>query len=309
MSSTTPSVKKMFEGFTSFDVEVEPDISIRGIRRGNGPPLLLLHGFPQTHHIWHLVAPKLASSYTVIAPDLRGYGASSKPHGSASHVEYAKSTMARDCVTVMKHLGFTEFLVCGHDRGARVAHKLCVDYPTLVKKVMFLDICPTLAMYSKTDQAFATAYFHWFLLIQEDPFPEEMILGNPNLMAERCFGKGLKGQGGGWDVGVFDEEVMKVYVAQLGNRESVHGMCEDYRAGATVDLAEQRKDIEHGRRIRCPVRVLWGRKGVVGRLFDALTEWREVSDGSVDGEALDCGHYIPEEKPDEVVHHVMEFLV
>ncbi|CAM6109509.1 unnamed protein product [Calypogeia fissa] len=309
MSSTTTSVTKLFEGFTSFDVEVEPDISIHGIRRGNGPPLLLLHGFPQTHHIWHLVAPKLASSYTVIAPDLRGYGASSKPHGSDSHVEYAKSTMARDCVTVMKHLGFTEFLVCGHDRGARVAHKLCVDYPTLVKKVMFLDICPTLGMFSKTDQALATAYFHWFLLIQEDPFPEEMILGNPNLMAEKFFGKGLKGQGGVWNVGIFDEEVMKEYVAQLGNRESVHGMCEDYRAAATVDLAEQRKDIEQGRRIRCPVRVLWGRKGVVGRLFDALTEWRDVSDGSVDGEALDCGHYIPEEKPDEVVHHVMEFLV
>lgn len=297
----------MFDGFKSFDIDVEPGVSIHGIQSGSGPPLLLLHGFPQTHHIWHRVAPQLTADYTVVAIDLRGYGASSKPQGSSSHVEYAKSTMARDCVAIMKHLGYGEFFVCSHDRGARVAHKLCVDYPDAVKKVIFLDICPTLAMYSQTSQAFASAYWHWFFLIQPPPFPEKMMLTNPELLAEKCFGGGYTGAAK--DMGIFDAEAMKEYVKMLGDEDAVHGMCEDYRAGATVDLDEQGKDIEEARKIKCPVTVLWGKAGVVGKLFDALKEWRAISDGEVQGEELDCGHYIPEEKANEVIRHVKKLFV
>ena len=213
----------MFEGFSSFDIEVEPNILIHGIQGGSGPPLLLLHGFPQTHHIWHLIAPQLESNYNVIALDLRGYGASSKPQSSSSHIEYANSTMARDCATVMKHLGYGEFYLCAHDRGARVAHKLCVDYPDVVKRVIFLDICPTLAMYEQTNQAFATIYCHWFFLIQPPPFPEDMITAQPKLVADKVFRR-LQG-GKGENTEIFNAEAMQMYAKQFENKEGVHRMC------------------------------------------------------------------------------------
>ena len=292
----------MFDGFEPFDAKLQSNITIHGIQAGSGPPLLLLHGFPQSHHIWHLIVPKLISKFTLVAIDLRGYGASSKPSGNEHHKLYAKSSMAKDCMDVMTKLGYSEFYVCAHDRGARVAHKLCVEYPHAVQKAILLDICPTLAMYNKTDQNFATTYFHWFLLIQASPFPEILITHSPMAFAEQFFGRV------GMDV--FDHECLAYYTSMLANSEAVHSMCEDYRASASVDMAEATNDIEAGKHIKCPIRVLWGAKGLIEKAYDAIDEWKKVhATGDVDGESVDCGHYIPEEAPDVVVKHILEFFI
>ena len=239
----------------------------------------------------------------MILLDLRGYGKSSKPEGGEGHKEYSKSAMAADCVAVMTDLGYEKFYICAHDRGARVAHKLCVEYPERVMKAMFLDICPTLAMYNKTDFAFASAYWHWFFLIQKAPLPETLMVTNPRSWIENTMG-GRYGVG----IEVFDKEALQSYVEQMGDEETVHGMCEDYRAAASIDLEEQKKDVEQGRKIKCPLRVLWGKSGVIEKHFDALAEWRKVSEGVVDGETVDCGHYIPEEVPEVLLKHIKEFL-
>lgn len=298
----------MFEGFEHLEVTTQssPEVNIRGLRSTNAanlPPLLLLHGFPQTLHIWHLVAPLLMDAFTVILLDLRGYGSSSKPGNDVS--QYAKSTMARDCALAMEHLGYTSFYLCGHDRGGRVAHKLCVDYPDRVKKCIVLDICPTLAMYEATDFHFAKAYFHWYFLIQQSPLPETMILGNPRQVAEMFMG-GRQGDG----LKIFNKECFDEYVKGLSDPETVHAMCQDYRAAATLDMEEQRKDIAEGRNIKCPLKVLWGKHGVVEKCFKALEVWRKVTDEgvSVDGYAVESGHYIPEQAPDTVVSEIREFF-
>lgn len=296
----------MFQGFSEFNISVQKDVIIHGVKSGNGPPLLLLHGFPQTHHMWHKVAPELSKTFTVIAIDLRGYGQSSKPPSSAkvNHKPYAKSSMALDCVSVMASLGFLRFDICAHDRGARVAHKLCVDHPERVGRVMFLDICPTLAMYEKTDMVFAKAYWHWFFLTQPAPFPETLILQNPEVFKEKFLGLGYVGSGG-----FISGEALGEYVGQFSDEETVHAMCEDYRAASTSDLDEARNDRELERKIECPVRVLWGKKGVIESSFHALEEWMNVSDlRNVSGEAVDSGHYIAEEVPDVLLKHVHEFF-
>ena len=289
----------MFEGFTSFDIKTQsdPPVSIHGIRGGTGPPLLLLHGFPQTHHIWHRVAPQLINDFTIVAIDIRGYGASSKPPGVT---QYSKTLMSRDGAIVMEELGFTSFFVCAHDRGARVAHKLLVNYPDRVRKAIFLDICPTLAMYSKTDFEFAKSYYHWFFLIQKSPLPETLIGQNPRRWAEMSMGGRHAG------LTVFDASVFEEYVKVLENPEAVHAMCEDYRASAGVDMDEAREDLKEGRLIRCPLRVLWGKHGVIEKCFDAVKEWKDVAaaEVAVDGEIVDCGHYIPEEAPDVVIENI-----
>jgi haloacetate dehalogenase len=292
----------MFKQFETFDIQTEADVSIHGIKGGSGPPLLLLHGFPQTHHIWHLVVPSLQKDFTIVALDIRGYGASSKPSGLA---HYAKSAMANDCASVMNSLGHSSFFVCAHDRGARVAHKLLVDHPKKIRKAIFLDICPTLAMYSKTDFDFAKAYFHWFFLIQKSPLPETMISQNPKKFAELFMG----GRHGG--IEVFDKRCWEEYVAVLEIPSAVHAMCEDYRASASIDMEEAKNDIKCGRLIQSPLRVLWGKHGVIEKSFDALKEWQDVAEAEVlvEGHNVDCGHYIPEEAPDEVVRNIKEFFV
>jgi len=294
----------MFEDFKTFDITTQssPHVSIHGIQSGTGPLLLLLHGFPQTHHIWHLIAPHLTSTYTVIALDLRGYGASSKPSGVEN---YAKSAMARDIITVMSTLGHSAFYICAHDRGARVAHKLMVDYPGAVKKAILLDICPTLAMYSKTDLEFAKMYWHWFFLIQKAPLPETMISNDPRKFAE-LFMKGRSGE-----FKEFEEQAWEGYVMVLGDRDAVHAMCEDYRASSTVDLDESKRDLEAGRKIKCPIRVLWGKHGVIEKCFDAVEEWKAVAEKGVEvsGTSVNSGHYIPEQAPEVVLENIKQFFV
>jgi len=238
--------------------------------------------------------------------DLRGYGKSSKPPSSAadSHKAYSKSVMATDCTSLMTILGYEKFSILAHDRGARVAHKLCVDHPDRVEKVLLLDIAPTLSMFEKTDQLFATAYWHWFFLIQPAPFPEKLMMANLELFKERFFGGGYSG-----GAGYMSDEAKGEYMAQFRVEESVHAMCEDYRAAATVDLVEAREDRKRGRKIKCSVRVLWGKNGVIERSFDCLGEWRAISDGEVSGEAVESGHYIAEQIPDVLLTHVREFFV
>ncbi|KAE8449409.1 hypothetical protein EG329_008310 [Mollisiaceae sp. DMI_Dod_QoI] len=291
----------MLEGFGPFTytTETNPRIGIHGVRGGAGPPLLLLHGFPQSHRIWDRVASQLANEFFIVAIDLRGYGASSKPSG-VQH--YAKSAMARDVVRVMATFGHTSYFICAHDRGARVAHKLCVNYPDRVRKAIFLDICPTLAMYTKTDLVFAKSYFHWFFLIQESPLPETLISADPRKFLELFVGRRT-------ELTTFQADAWEDYVKVLEDPAAVHAMCEDYRASATVDLDEARKDIEKGRKIMCPLRVLWGKTGVIEKCFDALAEWRSVCEGEVSGYAVDCNHYIPEERPDVVVDNIKEFFL
>ena len=240
----------------------------------------------------------------MILLDLRGYGQSSKPAGGEDHANYSKSAMAKDCVEVMAQLGHPKFYVCGHDRGGRVAHKLCVNYPEKIKKAMVLDIAPTLAMYNKTDFAFAKAYWHWFFLIQPSPLPESLISANPRAWIEKTMG-GRYGTG----LDVFDKDAIESYISQMGGEETGKGMCEDYRAAASIDLEESKDDIEKGRRIKCPFRVLWGKKGVIEAQFDALKEWRAVADeGLVSGRNMDCGHYIPEEAPDALWEDMISFF-
>lgn len=300
----------MFENFEPISVTTQssPEVVIRGLQSASTsrdlPPLLLLHGFPQTLHIWHRVAPQLIDRYNIVLLDLRGYGSSSKPGRDVA--QYAKSIMARDCVVAMEQLGYKSFYLCGHDRGGRVAHKICVDFPDRVKKVMVLDICPTLAMYEATDFEFAKAYFHWYFLIQKSPLPETMILGNPRQVAEMFMG-GRQGDG----LNIFSQECFEEYVKGLSDPDTVHSMCQDYRAAATLDLEEQRRDLAEGRHIRCPLNVLWGKYGVVEKCFDAISEWRKVTEkeAAVDGHAVESGHYIPEQAPEVVISTIREFFV
>jgi pimeloyl-ACP methyl ester carboxylesterase len=299
----------MFEGFQPFTITTQsnPKVDIYGLESGksssNLPGLLLVHGYPQNYRIWHRVAPQLTEQYTVVVLDIRGYGQSSKPEPVS---EYAKSTMARDCVTVMEKLGFDSFYICAHDRGARVAHKLAVDYPDRVRKAIFLDICPTLAMYTSTNFDFAKAYFHWFFLIQKEPLPETLIAGNPRELTEMFMG-GRQESG----LQLFDHDCFESYVKGMEDPATVHTMCQDYRASATLDLEEAREDLKQGRLIKSPLRVIWGKYGVIEKCFDAVKEWQAVTEKGVlvDGYAVESGHYIPEQAPDDVVAAIREFLV
>ncbi|MEA3119335.1 MAG: haloacetate dehalogenase [Paraburkholderia sp.] len=289
-----------FADFTPFRVAVA-GTEIFGVKGGSGAPLLLLHGHPQTHMIWHRCVGQLAQHFTVIATDLRGYGASGKPVSDDAHTPYSKRVMAADQVEVMRHFGFERFLVCAHDRGARVAHRMALDHAAAVDRLMLLDIAPTLAMYEGTTRAFATAYFHWFFLIQPQPLPETMIDADPALYIERVMG--LRHAG----LEPFAPHALRAYIDALRQPGAVHAMCEDYRASASIDLEHDRADIERGHRIACPLRVLWGAQGIVGQCFDPLDEWRRVA-RDVSGRALDCGHYIPEEAPDALAAEMRDFF-
>jgi haloacetate dehalogenase len=291
----------LFPGFSRHLVEVDVGVRIAAVVGGNGPPLLLLHGHPQTHAIWHRVAPALARRFTLVAADLRGYGDSSKPEGTPDHANYSKRTMAADQVALMRHLDFGRFDVLAHDRGARVAHRLALDHAEAVRRLVLLDIAPTLAMYEQTDQAFARAYWHWFFLIQPHPLPERLIEADPAAYLRDVMGRRSAG------LAPFDARALAEYGRCLALPGAAHGVCEDYRAAAGIDLDHDRADREAGRRLRMPLLALWGEQGVVHQCFRPLDEWRLAAE-RVEGEALPCGHYIAEEAPDALLARVLPFL-
>lgn len=289
----------MFEGFRYEKIKVG-DIEINSVIGGSGPPLLLLHGYPQTHLIWRKIAPELAKNFTVIATDLRGYGDSSKPAGRSDHSNYSKRVMAFDQVEVMRHLGFDRFLLCGHDRGARVAHRLAVDYPGQVERLTLLDIAPTKAMYDGTDMTFARAYYHWFFLVQPAPFPETLIGGAPEVYLRHHMSRAA-------GLSPFMPDAWPEYVRVFKDPATIHATCEDYRAASTLDIEEATADIQAGRLVTCPLLALWGDQGVVEHCFDALAEWKKVAI-NVQGKSLPCGHYIPEEVPDLLYDELLTFF-
>ena len=282
----------LFPGFERKRVRTS-GATINLVTGGEGPPLLLLHGYPETHAMWHKLAPDLARDYTVVCPDLRGYGDSSKPKGLPDHSNYSKRAMAQDMAEVMQKLGHRRFQLVGHDRGARVAHRLARDHGSRVSTLTVLDISPTLKMYESTDMAFATAYYHWFFLIQKPPLPERLLAGHvPGYVLGRL-GRGTR----------FAPAAMREYERAFRDPRCIHATCEDYRAAATIDLVHDRKDLK--KKLRLPVLVLWGKRGVVGRMFDPLRDWREVAT-DVSGRALPCGHFLPEEAPRETLRELRQ---
>lgn len=269
---------------------------------GSGPALLLLHGHPQTHVIWHKVANALAQHFTVIAADLRGYGDSSKPDDDAEHLNYAKRTMATDMAELMSTLGFECFKVLAHDRGARVAHRLGIDHAERVERMVLLDIAPTLAMYRGTTEAFARSYWHWFFLIRPQPLPERLIQADPAQYLRSVMGARSAG------MAPFSSEALTEYERCLALPGTATGICGDYRASATIDLEHDQADIDAGIKLTCPIKVMWGAQGAIEACFDALAEWRKVAT-DVEGTALPCGHYIAEEIPETLLEEALPFLL
>jgi haloacetate dehalogenase len=288
----------LFPGFTNRKIRTS-GATINATFGGTGAPVLLLHGYPQTHAMWHKVAPQLAREYAVVCADLRGYGESSKPKGLSDHSNYSKRAMANDMVEVMRALGHERFHVVGHDRGGRVAHRLARDHRSRVKTLTLLDISPTLKMYRATTMQFAKAYYHWFFLIQESPIPERMLEGQAPFYLLKRLGRGKSG------LKYFSREALAQYERAFKDPRTIHATCEDYRAAATIDLIHDQKDLR--RKIRMPLLALWGRQGVIEALFDCLADWREVAT-DVRGRALPCGHFIAEEKPQELLAELRRFL-
>ncbi len=293
-------MNQLFPDFESHWIEVN-GVKIMTRKGGSGRPLLLLHGHPQTHAIWHRVAQQLAKSFTVVMTDLRGYGDSSKPQGTPDHLNYSKRVMALDQIEVMRHFGFAEFDVLAHDRGARVAHRLALDHPKAVKRLVLLDIAPTLAMYEKTSNQFARSYWHWFFLIQPAPMPERLIEADPAAYVRDVLGRRSAG------LAPFDARALAEYVRCLELPGTAHGLCEDYRASAGIDLVHDQLDLDEKNFVKQPLLVLWGEQGVVHQCFEPLKEWSKVA-VNVQGKALPCGHYIPEEAPELLLQQVQLFL-
>lgn len=288
----------LFPGFKRRRIRTS-GATINLVTGGDGPPLLLLHGYPETHAMWHKIAPQLARDYTVVCADLRGYGDSSKPKGLPDHSNYSKRAMAQDMVEVMSALGHHSFHLAGHDRGARVAHRLARDHGKRVTTLTVLDISPTLKMYDSTNKAFASAYYHWFFLIQKPPLPEQLLAGH---VPHYILGRIGRGKGG---LKHFSAAAQHEYVRCFRDPRTIHATCEDYRASATIDLQHDRRDLN--KKLRMPMMVLWGKQGVIERMFKPLRDWREVA-RDVRGRALDCGHFLPEEAPQDVLLEIRRFL-
>lgn len=284
--------------FTEIKVKTS-GAEINVVHGGSGTPLLLLHGYPQTHVMWHQVAPRLIHRFHLICPDLRGYGDSSKPASSPDHYPYSKRAMVQDMVEVMASFGYQTFSVAGHDRGARVIHRLALDYPEKINRACVMDIVPTYHMFKTTDQHFATGYYHWFFLIQPDGLPEHLIGADPAYYLteklKRWSAPGAK----------FADRAVAEYVHCFSQPEAIHASCEDYRAAASIDLQHDEQDLD--KKIQCPLLVLWGAKGFVHRTYDVLGVWREYAQ-RVEGKALECGHFLPEEAPEAVGEELLRFF-
>ncbi len=288
----------MFEGFEERRVAVgEAELYLR--LGGDGPPLLLLHGYPQNLSLWRKVVPRLGRHFTVVASDLRGYGDSSKPPGGDDHGGYSKRAMALDQVQVMERLGHDRFYVAGHDRGGRVGHRMALDHGHAVRRLAVLDIVPTHKLFATTDQAFATAYYHWFFLIQPFDLPERLIGADPAYYLDQLLGRW------GQTENAIDDAAKAEYLRCFLDPAMIHASCEDYRAAASIDLVHDDADIDS--MLACTLLVLWGARAAMHRLYDVEATWRERA-ADVRGEALDCGHYLPEEKPEETADALIEFF-
>jgi haloacetate dehalogenase len=291
---------RLFPGFLIEDVRTT-GATIRTLRAGSGPPLLMLHGYPQTHVIWHAIAGRLAEQFTVVLSDLRGYGDSSKPDGGERHAGYSFRAMAQDQLEVMAHFGHHRFYVAAHDRGARTAHRLCLDHPAAVRRVCLMDIVPTLRMYRDTSKEFATRYVWWFFLIQKAPLPERMIGADPNFFLDRHF----EVQNG--TPGALTPDAIAEY-RRCFTPESIQASCEDYRAAAEIDLEFDAADEQAGRKVEAPILVLWGTRGALGQLWNVRDAWQQQASVPVYGRGLDAGHYLAEERPQEVLQEYLRFF-
>jgi haloacetate dehalogenase len=287
----------LFPGFQRFR-RATSGAEINGVVGGSGPPVLLLQGWPQTHLEWRHVAPILAQRSTVVATDLRGYGDSSKPPSGENHAGYSKRAMAQDQVEVMRQLGFERFAVVGHDRGGRVACRMALDHPQAVMRLALLDIVPTRTVYTQVSKNLATWYFHWFFLIQPEPLPEMLLGGQAEPFLRNFAFRGLI-------PGAIDEAVFAEYLRCFANPQTLHAMCEDYRAGASIDLQHDETDL--ATLLPCPTLILWGVHGAMHRLFDVLETWRPRAPDA-QGKALPAGHWLPEECPNELAAALLEFL-
>ncbi|HWB52017.1 MAG TPA: alpha/beta hydrolase [Stellaceae bacterium] len=287
-----------FPGFTRCEVKTS-GATINLVTGGNGPPLLLLHGYPQTHVMWRKVAPRLAAHFTVVVPDLRGYGDSAKPPAGDNFVNYAKRALALDQVETMAALGFEKFAVAGHDRGARVTHRLLRDHPDKITRGATLDIVPTLYRFETIDQKAATGSWHWFFLIQGRGLPEHMIGSDPEFFLRHMFGTLLR------DQGAIDAAAFAEYLRCFKNPETIRATCDEYRAGASIDLSHDRADL--AQKVKVPLLVLWGTQSGQGSGYDVLGVWRDHAE-DVRGHGIDSGHFIPEEQPDAVCAALRAFF-
>lgn len=292
----------MYEGFERFEIQTtDPEVKIVGRVGGKGPAVLLIHGNPLTHVHWHLVAPRLAKKFTVVATDLRGYGDSGKPRGKEDHSNYSFRRMAQDQVDVMAHLGLREFFVAGHDRGARTAHRMALDHPDKVKKFASFDILPTHHVLTAATWQWALGSFHWFFMAQPYDIPEKLIEGKEDFYILNKLTKMGIGKGG------FSKETLAEY-ARVCTPENIHGVCEDYRAAVTVDIAMDTADFEAGRKVDCPAAIYWGEKSHTEKFFDPRTAWPRYCSDIRRIRPLPCGHYPAEQVPDEVYSELHGFF-
>ena len=300
-----------FDGFHAALHRVgDIEIFARTGGKPDAPPLLLLHGFPQTHAMWHRVARRLADRFSLVIPDLRGYGDSTKPAAAPDltgprHAQQSKRAMAADMAALMTSLGHSRFALVGHDRGGRVAHRLALDHPDRVERLCLIDIAPTVDVFDATDMRFATAYYHWFFLIQPAPLPERLIGAEAAFYLRWCLG----GWGSRGDLGFIEPEAMSEYERCFCRSDTIHAACEDYRAAATIDLEHDRASRATGEKVRCDLLALWGARGVVARMADPLALWRAQCAGAVSGQAVAAGHFIPEELPDDTAARIAAFML
>ena len=287
----------MFNGFQKKFVKVKKGKIFCKVK-GNGQPLLLLHGYPQTHLMWRKIAPELSKYFTIIVADLRGYGNSLVLKGDPKHKNYSKREMAKDMVQLMVKLGFKKFFVAGHDRGGRVAHRMARDFRSKILALSVLDICPTLDMYEHTNKQFAKSYFHWFFLIQPAWLPESMIINDPKKWMKNCLDK--------WSGNHRFGKVEREYLKSFKQKRRIHASCEDYRASASIDLEHDKKD--RNKKLNIPIQVLWGKSGVIGKQFDSLKIWQKYSKKKIYGTGINSGHFIPEQNPKETIKNLKKFF-
>ena len=287
----------MFNGFQKKFVKVKKGKIFCKVK-GNGQPLLLLHGYPQTHLMWRKIAPELSKYFTIIVADLRGYGNSLVLKGDSKHKNYSKREMAKDMIQLMVKLGYKKFFVAGHDRGGRVAHRMARDFRSKILALSVLDICPTLDMYEHTNKQFAKSYFHWFFLIQPAWLPESMIINDPKKWMKNCLDK--------WSGNHKFGKVEKEYLKSFKQKKRIHASCEDYRASASIDLEHDKKD--RNKKLNIPIQVLWGKSGVIGKQFDSLKIWQKYSKKKIYGTGINSGHFIPEQNPKETIKNLKKFF-